>query len=89
VTEDDDHVEDMSEQDWVEYFELCGWGWHGRTLGREMQRGLRVTWGKNGTVRSAIAKFAVNYADQTERDHAVLARAIRRGAFLLAQAWEF
>jgi Uncharacterized protein conserved in bacteria (DUF2252) len=35
--------------------------------------------GKNDTFDSALAKFATAYADQTERDHASLLKAIRAG----------
>ena len=33
--------------------------------------------GKYDTFAQAISKFAVDYADQTERDHAVFVKAIR------------
>ncbi len=71
------NVEDMSEQEWVEYVELCGWGLaraHARTGDAARIAGYL---GKNDTFDQAIAKFAVDYADQTERDHALLVRAIR------------
>jgi Uncharacterized protein conserved in bacteria (DUF2252) len=35
--------------------------------------------GKNDTLDQAIATFAVNYADQNEKDHAALERAVRKG----------
>jgi len=34
---------------------------------------------KNDTFDSALAKYAVSYADQAERDHAALVKAIRPG----------
>src|ERR1700704_3642095 len=71
------NVEDMPKEDWVEYLELCGWTLaraHARTSDPAQIAGYL---GKNGTFDQAIAKFGVNYADQTERDHAVLVRAIR------------
>ena len=33
--------------------------------------------GKNDTFDQAIAKFAVDYADQTESDHVVFVKAVR------------
>jgi uncharacterized protein (DUF2252 family) len=71
------NLEDMSEQDWIDYIELCGWALaraHARTGDAARIAGYL---GKNDTFDQAIAKFAVDYADQTERDHAVLVRAIR------------
>jgi hypothetical protein len=35
--------------------------------------------GKGDRIDRAIAKFAVAYADQTERDHAALVKAVRSG----------
>ena len=35
--------------------------------------------GKSGAFDEAIEKFSVAYADQTERDHAALVKAIRAG----------
>jgi hypothetical protein len=35
--------------------------------------------GKSDTFDQALAKFSVVYADQNERDHAALAKAIRSG----------
>ena len=70
-------VGDMSKQDWIEYIEMCGWALaraHARTGDAARIAGYL---GKNGAFDEAIAKFAVAYADQTERDHAVLVRAIR------------
>jgi hypothetical protein len=70
-------VEDMSGQDWIEYIKLCG-----RALARAHARtgdAARIAGylGKNDTFDQAIAEFAVDYADQTGRDHAVLVKAIR------------
>ena len=36
--------------------------------------------GGGGKVRRAFCRFARAYADQTERDHADLVRAVQRGA---------
>jgi uncharacterized protein (DUF2252 family) len=73
------NVEDMSEQDWIEYIKLCGWALaraHARTGDAARIAGYL---GKNDTFDQAIAKFAVDYADQTERDHASFLKAIRAG----------
>jgi uncharacterized protein (DUF2252 family) len=70
-------TQEMSEQGWIEYIELCGWVLaraHARTGDAARIAGYL---GKNDTFDQAIAKLAVEYADQTERDHALLVRAIR------------
>jgi hypothetical protein len=35
--------------------------------------------GKSDTLDKALAAFSVAYADQNEKDHAALARAVRKG----------
>jgi uncharacterized protein (DUF2252 family) len=72
-------VESMSKSEWLEYVEMCGW-----TLARAHARtgdAARIGGylGKNTTFDDAIGEFAVAYADQTERDHAALLKAIRSG----------
>jgi NAD(P)H-dependent flavin oxidoreductase YrpB (nitropropane dioxygenase family) len=70
-------LENMPKQDWIEYIELCGWALaraHARTGDAAQIAGYL---GKNDTFDQAIAKFAVDYADQTESDYAVFVRAIR------------
>ena len=72
-------VESMSKSDWFEYVELCGWALaraHARTGDPVIITGYL---GKSDTFDEAIAKFALGYADQTERDHAALVKAIRAG----------
>jgi uncharacterized protein (DUF2252 family) len=72
-------VEEMSKQDQFEYAELCGWALaraHARTGDPARIAGYI---GKNDAFSGAIAKFAAAYADQTERDHAELVKAIRAG----------
>ena len=67
----------MSRQDWFEYVELCGWALaraHARTGDAARIAGYL---GKSGAFDKAIEEFAVAYADQTERDHAALVKAIR------------
>jgi hypothetical protein len=72
-------LEGMSKQDWFEYVELCGW-----VLARAHARTGDPAWiagylGKATAFDEAIAKFAVAYADQTERDYAAFLKAIRAG----------
>jgi hypothetical protein len=72
-------LENMPKPDWVEYVEICGWALaraHARTGDPAMIAGYL---GKNGAFDVAISKFAAAYADQTERDHEQLLRAIRAG----------
>jgi uncharacterized protein (DUF2252 family) len=72
-------TEKMSRQDWFEYVEICGWVLaraHARTGDPARIAGYL---GKHDAFDEAIAKFAVAYADQTERDHAELLKAIRAG----------
>ena len=67
----------MSRQDWLEYVDLCGWALaraHARTGDPARIAGYL---GKSGAFDEAIEEFAVAYADQTERDHAALVKAIR------------
>jgi hypothetical protein len=59
--------------------EVCGWvlaRGHART-GDAAQIGGYA--GKKDTLDRAIAKFAITYAEQTERDHEVLVKAIKSG----------
>jgi hypothetical protein len=72
-------VEDMSGQDWIEYLELCGWALaraHARTGDPASIAGYL---GTHDTFDRAMARFAVAYADRTERDHASFVQAIRAG----------
>ena len=71
--------ETMSKSDWLEYAELCG-----RVLARAHARTgdpgrIAGYLGKHDAFDQAIEKFAAAYADQTERDHAALLKAIRSG----------
>ncbi|MVN86404.1 DUF2252 domain-containing protein [Deinococcus sp. HMF7620] len=62
-----------------EIAELCGWALaraHART-GDAVVLGAYL--GRRETFDEATAAFGVAYADQAERDHAVLARAVSRG----------
>jgi uncharacterized protein (DUF2252 family) len=72
-------VSQMPNDDWLEFVEVCGW-----TLARAHARTgdpvkIAGYLGKGETFDRAIGAFAVAYADQTERDHALLVKAIRAG----------
>jgi len=72
-------LEQMTNTNWMEYVEVCGWVLaraHART-GDAAQIGGYA--GKKDTLDRAIAKFAIAYAEQTERDHAALVKAIKSG----------
>ena len=67
-----------------EYTALCGWALalaHAKSGDPAMLAGYL---GKSGVMDEAIARFAVAYADQTERDHAALAAAARQGRIPVA-----
>jgi uncharacterized protein (DUF2252 family) len=72
-------VSRMPSDDWLEFVKICGW-----TLARAHARTgdpakIAGYLGKGETFDRAIGAFAVAYADQTERDHALLVKAIRAG----------
>jgi uncharacterized protein (DUF2252 family) len=70
-------LENMTKADWFEYVEICGWTLaraHARTGDAALIAGYL---GKSERFDSALAKFAVAYADQTDRDYATLVKAIR------------
>ena len=72
-------LENMSKGDWLEYVEICGWTLartHARTRDAALIGGYL---GTNDTFDSALARFAASYADQAERDHATLVKAIHTG----------
>jgi hypothetical protein len=61
------------------YAAVCGW-----TLARAHAKGgdaalISGYLGKSDAFDQALARFAAAYADQTERDHAALVRAVRSG----------
>jgi hypothetical protein len=63
----------------VDYAGICGYllaKGHARTSGASMIAGYL---GGGRKVREAFCRFARAYADQTERDHAELVSAVRRG----------
>jgi uncharacterized protein (DUF2252 family) len=72
-------TEGMTAQQLERYAEICGW-----VLARaHAKSGDSATisgyLGKSDNFDLAIGKFAVAYADQTERDHAALLKAVRAG----------
>lgn len=72
-------LDEMSKPDWMEYVEICGWALaraHARTGDPAKIAGYL---GKSDAFDEAIAKFAVEYADQTEKDYQELRKAIRGG----------
>jgi hypothetical protein len=67
----------MTQEDFLEYIELCGWALargHART-GDPVKIGAYL--GKSEAFDLAIEKFAVAYADQTERDYDNFLKALR------------
>jgi uncharacterized protein (DUF2252 family) len=77
---------EMPNDDWLEFVEICGW-----TLARAHARTgdpakIAGYLGKGETFDRAIGAFAVAYADQTERDHALLVKAIRAGKLRAAHS---
>jgi uncharacterized protein (DUF2252 family) len=69
----------MKKSDWLEYVEICAWALaraHARTGDAALIAGYL---GRNDKFDLATAKFAVAYADQTERDHAAFENAVRAG----------
>ena len=73
------NVEDMPEDDWMEYVKLCGWSLaraHARTGDAAQIAGYM---GGSDQFDVAIAKFAAAYAEQTENDHEVFVKVIRGG----------
>jgi uncharacterized protein (DUF2252 family) len=73
------NVAGLSAADFIGYVELCGW-----TLARAHARSgpaaaIAGYMGGASHFDDAITRFAVAYADQTERDHARLVDAVRAG----------
>jgi uncharacterized protein (DUF2252 family) len=72
-------LENMTKGDWLEYVAICGWALaraHARTGDAALIGGYL---GKNDLFDSALINFATAYADQAERDHESLVKAIRSG----------
>jgi uncharacterized protein (DUF2252 family) len=72
-------LDNMSPSDWFEYIEICAWALaraHARTGDAALIAGYL---GKTDSFDAAIVTFANDYADQTERDYAMVVKAIRSG----------
>ena len=72
-------IEVMEPPDLVSYAEACGWALaraHARSGDAAVLAGYM---GRGPTFDEAIADFAVDYADQNERDHQALVAAVRAG----------
>jgi len=68
----------------IEYCRLCGWGLalaHAKSGDPAMIAGYC---GTSATLDEAIARFALAYAEQTDRDHAALEKARRAGRIKVA-----
>src|SRR5262249_21274220 len=77
-------VDDMSAAQLKKYVALCGWALargHAKSGDPALISGYL---GKNDSFDKAIAAFAVAYADQTERDHEAMVKAVKAGR-LVAQ----
>jgi len=72
-------LEDLSATQAVGYARICGWALacaHARSADAAAITGYL---GRGDRFGRALVKFAAAYADQTERDHAALVRAVRVG----------
>src|SRR5262249_38642261 len=72
-------IDVFAEQTLLDYARTCG-----RSLARAHARSGRAALvagylGKNAAFDAAVAQFALDYADQTERDHERLVAAVRAG----------
>jgi hypothetical protein len=64
----------------LQYAELCGWSLamaHARSGGEPSK--ISGYLGKSEKFENALAEFSVAYADQSERDHKLLMKAVRDG----------
>jgi hypothetical protein len=78
-------LEGLSAAHLNQYTDACGW-----TLARAHAKSgdpamISSYLGKGDRFDRALAKFAVAYADQTERDHAGLLKAIRAGSVTILE----
>jgi NAD(P)H-dependent flavin oxidoreductase YrpB (nitropropane dioxygenase family) len=63
----------------MQYAELCGWTLaHAHARSGEAAK-ISGYLGKSDSFDEAIADFAKAYADQNERDHKILVKAVREG----------
>jgi uncharacterized protein (DUF2252 family) len=69
----------LAQEEFVDYVENCAWATaraHAKTGDAAMISGYI---GRSDALDEAVKKFARAYADQTERDYALLVKAVRRG----------
>jgi hypothetical protein len=72
-------VEAFSRSVMMQYAELCGWTLaHAHARSGEPEK-ISGYLGKSDRFDKAIADFSIAYADQSERDHAVLKKAASSG----------
>lgn len=72
-------IEDFGAADLRNYARLCGWALaraHARSGDAAMIAGYV---GASDAIDDAICDFAVDYADQAQRDHRALVKAVREG----------
>jgi hypothetical protein len=72
-------VELFNLTDMIQYAEMCGFTL-ARAHARSGESGLISGYlGQSDSFDKAIATFSIAYADQSEKDHAALLKAVRRG----------
>jgi uncharacterized protein (DUF2252 family) len=72
-------IVELSRSEWREYADTCGWALaraHSRTGDAARISGYL---GRSGKFDEAIKEFAVEYAQQTERDYEILKKAVKAG----------
>ena len=72
-------LDDIKQRGLIRYAELCGW-----VLARAHAKGgdaatISGYLGRSDVFDQELAKFALAYADQTEKDHAALVAAVKSG----------
>jgi hypothetical protein len=68
------------------YAKLCGWALAMAHAKSGDAAAIGGYMGKSDSFDDAVTRFAVAYADQTERDHAALAKAAKKGRIKAAEA---
>jgi hypothetical protein len=72
-------VEAFSRSVMMQYAELCGWTLaHAHARSGEPAK-ISGYLGKSDIFDKAVADFSIAYADQNERDHKILVKAVREG----------
>jgi len=72
-------VDAFSRSVMMQYAEICGWTLaHAHSRSGEPAR-ISGYLGKSDRFDKAVADFSIAYADQCERDHKVLRKAVRKG----------